>query len=175
VLSCRGDSAWSGCGSQQVQQIVPTGAVGQGDVDRWLTTGPPRRYAVAAFLAWAARHHQTSSVTVPQRRVKGPGRFLDDDQHTEQLQRCIHDSALPLDVRICGALALLFGLCMPSIARLTIDDVDQHGDDLYLKIGDKPVQLPPRLAELVGQVVDQQRDPSAVSCAAERPGTCSPA
>lgn len=147
------------------EQGTTLDGVGQDDIDRWLTTGPPRRYAVASFLNWAARHHLAASISVPWRRVKGPGRFLDDDQHTDQLQRCIRDTALPLDVRVAGALVLLFGVSLPAIAGLTIDDIDERGGDLYLRLGDKPVQLPPRLAELVRQLLAQQRDPSAVSCA----------
>jgi hypothetical protein len=122
-------------------------AIAQSDIDHWLTdraAAPLRRCRIPHLTA---RHQLTGEQAVPQRRNRGTGRYLDDDQHTEQLQRGIHDTDIPLDVRISGALALLFGVAMPSIARITTDDVHQRDRDLYLTIGDKSVQLPPALAD----------------------------
>ncbi len=139
--------------------------VDQHRLDYWLTTGSPRRYEIAAFIAWTTSRQLSTDLQVPRRRPKGIGPYLDDRQYAEQLQRCINDTDLPLDVRLGGALALLFGLTMPSIVRLTYDDVDQRADGMHLRTGDKFFQLPLRLADLVRQQLDHRSDPSAVSAA----------
>jgi hypothetical protein len=71
----------------------------------------------------------------------------------------IHDTDIPLDVRISGARHCCFGVAMPSIARITTDDVHQRDRDLYLTIGDKSFQLPPSLADLIRQQLDQLARP----------------
>ena len=139
--------------------------VGQDDVDRWLTTGPPSRYAVGSFLTWAEKHRLAGQVAVPRRRARGPGLFLDDDRYTNELRRCLSDTQLPLDVRVAGVLVLLFGAALPRIMQLTVDDIDQRGTDTYLNLGNKPAPLPPALAAMTRQLLNEQRDPSAVSCA----------
>jgi hypothetical protein len=147
------------------QRSLSLDRVDQHSLDYWLTTGPPRRYEIAAFLAWTTSRQLSTGLHVPRRQTKSTGPYLDDHQYAEQLQRCINDTELPLDVRLSGALALLFGLTMPSIARLTDDDVDQRTDGVHLRIGEKFFQLPPRLADLVRQQLDHRSDPSAVSAA----------
>jgi len=113
---------------------------------RGLTTGSPRRYEIAAFLAWTTSRQLSTDLHVPRRQTKSTGQYLDDHQYAEQLQQCINDTELPLDVRLSGALTLLFGPTMPSIARLTDDDVDQRTDGVHLRIGEKFFQLAPMLA-----------------------------
>ena len=140
-------------------------AIAQGDIDVWLTTGPPRHYDVAAFLHWAADRRLTAVVGVPRRRSKGVGQFLDHDQHTHQLRRCLQDTTLPLDVRVTGALVLLFGPPVSRIVALTTADLEHRDTGLYLTLGVKPIQLPPALAALLQKLLDQPRDPSAVSIA----------
>jgi hypothetical protein len=147
------------------QRSLSLDVVDQHRLDSWLTTGSPRRYEIAAFIAWTTSRQLSTDLHVPRRRPKGVGPYLDDRQYAEQLQRCINDTDLPLDVRLGGALALLFGLTMPSIVRLTDDDVDQRADGMHLRTGDKFFQLPLRLAELVRQQLDHRSDLSAVSAA----------
>ncbi|MEU8226184.1 hypothetical protein [Kribbella sp. NPDC048915] len=147
--------------------------IDQHDIDRWLSTGPPRRYEAAQFLHWAASHHLTATpLTIPTRRAKSPGPFLDTEQQAIQLRRCIHDTTLPLDVRVAGTLILLFGVPAPRIATLTTDNIttdaateDDEQRDLptCLTLGDTPLQLPPALTRLIQQLLDQRSDPSAIS------------
>ncbi|MEU8224079.1 hypothetical protein [Kribbella sp. NPDC048915] len=149
-------------------------SIDQHDIDQWLTTGPPSRYEAALFLRWATSRHLTAApLVIPTRRTKTPGPFLDPDQQTSQLDRCIHDTALPLDVRVAGALLLLLGVPTSRITTLTTDDISTEDDTvsnnaqrdtrLCLTLGDTPLQLPPALARLILRLLDERHDPAAVS------------
>jgi hypothetical protein len=87
---------------------------GQAEIDAWLTGGGSQRYSIRYFLAWARRHHLAGPVTVPLRQARTPEQELPEDQRWHQLQRCLHQTALPLRVRVAGALVLLYA--SPSAA-----------------------------------------------------------
>lgn len=143
--------------------------ISQHDVDEWLTTGTSGRYEAALFLRWATSRRLTTDggLIIPPRRTKTPGPFLDAERQTVQLHRCIHNSSLPLDVRVAGALLVLFGVPVPRITALTtanvIIDNDQRDPPLSMRFGETPIQLPPALADLISQLLEKRRDPSAAS------------
>lgn len=64
---------------------------------------------------------------------------------------------------------LLFGMTVARISRLTCNDINRHGDDVYLTIGKSPVRLPTQLATITMRLADQQRDPSAIVTQIETP------
>jgi hypothetical protein len=60
-----------------------------------------------------------------------------------------------LDLRIGGALVLLFGMLVSRITQLTKDDVIEDGQATCLSVDGHRLMLPPRLAHLVRQLSDQ--------------------
>jgi hypothetical protein len=82
-------------------------------------------------------------------RLRGEG------DHIHQLDRCLTDSSMPLDLRVGGALVLLFGMLVSRITQLTKDDVTEDGPVTCLAIDGNRLALPPRLASLVRQLRDQ--------------------
>jgi hypothetical protein len=81
-----------------------------------------------------------------------PARLLAEDDHIHQLDRCLTDEAMPLDLRVGEALVLLFGMLVSRITQLTKDDVIEDGQATYLVIDGHRLMLPPRLAHLVRPV-----------------------
>lgn len=125
-------------------------SLSQADVDQWLTGGATPRYNVAAFLTWTAERQLTPKLTVPARSFKQPPhRLLSNDEHRQQLRRCLTDTTLPVDVRAAGALATLFGIAVTRIVSLTVDHITQRDDATYLTIDQHPVLIPPSLAALL--------------------------
>jgi hypothetical protein len=88
--------------------------------------------------------------------------MLDEEERQECLKRCISDEQLPLDVRVVGALVALYGLTISRIIRLTHTDIQTRDGDVYLSIDKSPLVLPPRLAEIIGQLVQTARPTGAV-------------
>jgi hypothetical protein len=67
-----------------------------------------------------------------------------------QLDPCLTDEAMPLNLRVGGALVLLFGMLVSRITQLTKD-----GQVTCLSVDGYRLMLPPRLADLVRQLRDQ--------------------
>ncbi|MEV4399164.1 hypothetical protein [Nonomuraea sp. NPDC049607] len=60
--------------------------------------------------------------------VQDPAGILDEQERWDQFQRCLADSALPLDVRAAGALLLLFGMPISRIRRLRAEHLRDQDD-----------------------------------------------
>ncbi len=123
----------------------------QEDVDLWLTTYPTRRRGLASFIRWTVARRLTSKLTVPPKPKTLPSHFLDEDEYSDQLRRCLNDDALPLEVRIAGALIMLYALPATRIVELTTDRLHHEDDGVYLTLDRHPVLLPPKLARLIEQ------------------------
>jgi hypothetical protein len=128
-----------------------------------LTTGPSSRNKIRYFLAWTHSHDLTGRMTVPSQPREQTVDLLDEDERYQQLHRCLFEQVLPTDVRVAGALVLLFGAPLTKIVRLTADHVTSEMGNTYLQLDQRPVFLPPRLATLVHQHVQLLRPLSAIS------------
>jgi hypothetical protein len=78
-----------------------------------------------------------------------PARLLAENDHIQQLDRCLTDEAMPLDLRVGGALVLLFEMLVSRIIQLTKDDVIEGGQTTCLSVDGYRFTLPLRLAVLV--------------------------
>ena len=107
------------------------------------------------FLQWARGRGLAGDLTVPLPPRQEPARLLAESDHIQQLDRCLTDEAMPLDLRAGGALVLLFGMLVSRITQLTKDDVSEDGQATYLAIDGHRLMLPPRLADLIRQLRDQ--------------------
>jgi integrase len=121
-------------------------------MDRWLAAGNTRSFNIRYFLGWAADRGLAPRLTVPAVPRQDPAHVLDEDERWNQLQRCLTDDTLPLDVRAAGALLLLFGLPAARIRQLRPDDLPERDGSAYLNVGRHPLLLPPRLADLLHQL-----------------------
>lgn len=130
-------------------------AIRQEDVDLWLTTHPTRRRGLASFIRWTVARRLTSRLTVPPKPKALPSQFLDEDEYSNQLRGCLNDDALPLEVRIAGALVRLYALPVTRIVELTTDRLQREDDGVYLTLDRHPVLLPPKLARLIEQQATQ--------------------
>ena len=86
-----------------------------------------------------------------------PAGFLDDREQARQLRTCLNDTDMPLDLRIAGALVLVYGLPLSKIAYLTRDDITRHDGQTWLRRHGRQILLPPRLAALIGQLAPPAR------------------
>ncbi|MFJ9713885.1 hypothetical protein ACIRR9_53565, partial [Streptomyces sp. NPDC101234] len=131
-------------------------------IDCRLISDPRQRYTVRCFLDWAVRRRIVGSIAVPAPRDGHPVQFIDDDRCPQLLRRCLNDVDLPVDVRVAGALVLLFGVTVQRVLQLQPEDLNRGNDRVDLRLGDKLLVLPPRLARLVLELAESPRDRSAV-------------
>ncbi|MFJ9371020.1 hypothetical protein ACIRRA_42345 [Nocardia sp. NPDC101769] len=131
-------------------QQIDLAAVTQHDIDAWLIGGTSRRYLARYFLHWAAgKHLAPAEIIIPAPKSGQPKTFSSYADHVRQLDRCLHDSNLPVDVRAAGALILLFGLRTTEVITLRADQLVEDASNRYLRIGDRTIPLPPLLADLL--------------------------
>ncbi|MFE7527322.1 hypothetical protein ACFU7Y_16610 [Kitasatospora sp. NPDC057542] len=123
----------------------------QEDLDLWLVTHPTKHRPVSSFIRWAVARRLTGELTIPARRSGSPYRFLGDQEHHDQLKRCLNDGELPIEARIAGALTGLYALPTVRIVELTTDRFHHDGDASYITIDRNPVLLPPKLARLIDE------------------------
>ncbi|MFE5872543.1 hypothetical protein ACFQ6V_28350 [Streptomyces roseifaciens] len=123
-------------------------------LDRWLADGNIRRYTIRCFLTWTADRGLTKHLTVPGIPRQEPAHILNEDDRWHQLRRCLNDASMSLDVRVAGALVLLFGLPTSRIRTLRVEHLHQQDGDTYLDIGEPALLVPPKLAALLHQLID---------------------
>jgi hypothetical protein len=126
----------------------------QATLDTWLANGNASSYTIRYFLDWAATRGIAPPLTVPLLPRQDPERMLDEAERWGLLRRCLTDETMPLDARCAAALLLLFGLPVSRIRHLTIDQLHIGDTRSFLRIGQHPLLLPPRLAVLLKQLAD---------------------
>jgi hypothetical protein len=98
-----------------------------------------------------------AELAVPTKKSTLPHEFLDEDEHHQQLHRCLTDETIPLEIRIAGALIRLYAMPVTRIVALTTDRFHRDEDGAYLIIDRHPVLLPPTLARLIQQQINRSR------------------
>jgi integrase len=133
---------------------VPLADITQALVDRWLDEGATTRYALRPFLAWARDRRLAGEVEVPALPVGAPSTRHREQAQWQQLRRCLHDTALPLEVRVAGSMLLLFGIRASALVRIEAHDIEPSASGTHLRVAKQALLLPPVLAT----IVVQQRD-----------------
>ncbi|WP_153183256.1 hypothetical protein [Streptomyces sp. E5N91] len=132
----------------------------QTDVDMWLSESRDRRH-VRLFLRWAHQRRLTGKHEVLDRPRDEPHRWWTETEHWTHLRRCLHDEALPADVRAAGALVLLYGMPITRIAALTRSDLT--GDiEPRLLMGTHPTALPPLVHRLLLRQAEHAEPKSSI-------------
>ena len=98
----------------------------QEHIDRWLADGPPARRTLRPFIQWATHQRLVNNVDVEAATVPAPSNLQDDQAQWQQLRRCLHDETMPLQLRVAGALLLLFGLPITRLAPITLGQIEQR-------------------------------------------------
>lgn len=135
----------------------------QADLEVWLAQAKPSRPRLtAAFIKWTNKRGLTRDLEYPGYQRPAPATFLDDEDHADQLRRCLTDASLPLDIRIAGALIRLYGLPITRIVHLAADQFHEDDTSAYFTFDKNPVLLPPTLARLIERQIAEGRRHSAV-------------
>jgi len=136
------------------EQQLTLDSITQLQLDQWLDANPNRQRYLAAFARWLNKHGLSAGeLTVPVRPRGTPSRLLREDELQQELRRCLNDDALPLDVRVIGALVRLYAPAIVRIVELTTDRYHTDENGAYLTIDRHPVLLPPSLARLIEQLI----------------------
>jgi hypothetical protein len=132
------------------QQQLTLSELDQGQLEEWLTAHPPTSvYPAREFVAWARRHHLAGPVAIPKYQPASTLTPISEDERWAALKRCLHDEALPLQVRAAGSLVLLFGLSVRRVSNLHAADVATESTRTHLRLGQHALLVPPAVAALL--------------------------
>lgn len=134
----------------------------QDRLDTWLSTNRSH-YEVKQFLHWAAQRGLTDPFTIATPPTAMAAPVIAEEDRWHRLRRCLTDTALPLEVRVVGALVLLYGIPGERLRHLTTDQIHGTSDTMFLQLGNARLWIAPRLAELLHQLAKAPRQRSKLS------------
>jgi hypothetical protein len=132
-------------------------------LEEWLVDGRGHYRYLYSFINWT----RAQGITVPGVRLSAPtypqrANYLDPAERLSHLRRCLDDDDLPLQVRVAGALTLLFGISITKIVRLSRDDVRAENGIVSLVVGDHQLTVPPRLGSLLAELAGREHQGTGV-------------
>lgn len=131
-------------------QHTPLAEASQPQIDCWLVARPTdATYAAREFVHWARQRGLTGAIAIPKKQHHSALTPITEDERWTQLRRCLHEDTLPRTVRAAGALVLLFGLPVSTIATLHRGDICTNAGDTYLQLARRKLVLPPAVAALL--------------------------
>jgi hypothetical protein len=124
----------------------------------------------ADFLRWAYRRRLTTRLTLPYEPRQDPDIVVSEDERWELLSRCLHDTALPIDIRAAGALILLYGLPLTKIVELTSDHLHPQKDEvtgstpegIRVTLSSPVIVVPPPLGRILAQLPAKEPNPRTI-------------
>lgn len=127
----------------------------QADIDLWVASGPPSRRLARTFLNWAASRRIATPVKIHIPSHRHPATTTTADSYQDVVTRLVTDTTLPRAERSAGLLVALYAQPVSRIVRLHIDHVTTiAADHVTLALGRHHIELPPVLAELVTDLIN---------------------
>lgn len=77
------------------------------------------------------------------------GTGLGEDERWAVVRRLLHDESIDIVDRVAGLFVLLFAQQLTTLSRLTVDDVVVEGDQVSVRFGRDPAEVPEPLGALV--------------------------
>jgi hypothetical protein len=145
----------------------------QVELDQWLAGTSSHLARSANFVRWAVARRHASGLTAPATRWAGPSGPLDQDRRWADARRLLHDETYPAADCVAGLLILLYAQKLNVITVLTTRHVLHEDGRTLLRLGSRPIVLPPRWTpSLPGSRTAAGL--TAAACSASLPPGCSP-
>jgi integrase len=106
------------------------------------------RITVRAFLLWCAENKLTRRFTLPSAQT-GQAAPLTHARRIELLGQILTNGDAPTRSRTAAGLLLLYAQPVSRIVRLTLDDLIQDDDQVFIRLGDPPSPVPQPFAALL--------------------------
>jgi integrase len=134
------------------------GACTQADIDIWHATHiNHQKQTVRAFLNWAMSNQIMPRLDLPVIKP-GKGNPITQRRRLELIRRAVTDEQVSLRTRVAACLMLLYAQPVSRLLRLTIDDVIQQEDDVFIRLGDPPTPVPEPFAALLLELADNREN-----------------
>jgi hypothetical protein len=123
----------------------------QVDLDAWcIDKVDPSQQPEKPFLLRAMTTGQMPRLTIPPKSTSKSAMVpMSQRDWTTAIRHLLTDQTIPLRTRVAGAILLLYAQPVTRIVRLTINDINSHGNVTTLHLGDPPSPVPEPLARIL--------------------------
>jgi len=124
----------------------------QADLDTWFAGGSSIRWLTRPFLVWAAaRSHLAKAVAVPASPPQALRPVIDAEQRWAVARRLVNDDTISVDIRVVGALVVLYAQPLARVAVLKSADVHRSCDGtVIVDLAGNPVPIHEPFSTLIG-------------------------
>jgi hypothetical protein len=145
------------------------GTCQQADLDRWRTdTTATYREEAGRLIRWA-RANKLTPIHIPATSWNGPAQLLDHQHRWDTARHLLHDNDLKPEDRLAGLLVLLYTQGTTTISRLTVEHLHIDDEDVHLRLGRVPIQLPEPIATLARTVVANRKGHATIGATKPSP------
>lgn len=121
----------------------------QAEIDAWHAGHKQhQRVSVRAFLLWCGETRLTRRFTLPTAQIRQAA-TITHAHRVKLLGQILTDANAPLRSRVAAGLLLLYAQPVSRIVRLTLDDIVQDDDQVFIRLGDPPSPVPQPLAAML--------------------------
>ncbi|ROP66759.1 Fis family transcriptional regulator [Curtobacterium sp. PhB115] len=117
----------------------------QGDVDRWLTSGPSTRQFIDRLIPWAQSARLINRDLIVPRHRRGTAPRMSASDQASATERLVHTDELSPRDRAIGILVLVFGQQLRKSLELRWSDITVNEDTVCVRLGSIDLELPPPL------------------------------
>lgn len=136
----------------------------QAQLEHYLAEHPGGRNGQQAFVAWLRRTRTNTGINIPWRGESTPEVVVSDADRWTQINRLLHDDAIPLYARIGGLFTLLFAQPLQTIIAMRAEQITLEDDGRVLVTFDTvPIEMPPGLDSLLRRFLAKRGTPSIAS------------
>ncbi|MDQ2738192.1 MAG: hypothetical protein M3Y35_06175 [Actinomycetota bacterium] len=128
--------------------------VSQTDVDQWFTEHYATRRPGQSFARWAMKAGHMPSRVLPTRAAP-TGTPLPQHRRLALITKLLTKTSIPLPERVAGLFVLLYAQPLSRIVTLTVQDINDDGDQVLVQFGE-PTPAPGQLADLLRQLLRQR-------------------
>jgi hypothetical protein len=114
------------------------------------------REEAGRLIRWA-RTNKLTTTQVASTKWNGPAQLLDHQHRWDTARRLLHDDNLKPEDRLAGLLILLYAQTATAISRMAIEQIHVDDNDVRLRLGRVPIQLPEPVATLARTVVSNRK------------------
>jgi hypothetical protein len=141
AIASRVGEAWR-MPPRRTRSVRSTADCRQADIDAWYAEHNQHdRNTVRRFLQWCAENKLTRRFTLPSART-GQGSPLTRTHRLVLLGQILTNAGAPTRSRVAAGLLLLYAQPASRIVHLTLDDLIQDGDHVFIRLGNHPPQTP---------------------------------
>ncbi|MFJ5145221.1 Fis family transcriptional regulator [Curtobacterium sp. NPDC088465] len=117
----------------------------QGDIDRWLASGPSTRQFIDRLIPWAQSARLINRDLLVPRHRRGTASRMSSTDQARATERIVHTDELSPRDRAIGILVLVFGQQLRKSLQLRWRDLEISEDAVRVRLGSINVELPPPL------------------------------